>query len=128
VPPGKEDVEIQYTALSFVSSDQIRFRYRLEGLDSTWVEAGRRRTAYYSHLPAGDYRFRLIAASSDGVWNGEERQLLLSVRAPFYRTRWFEGLLGAIAVTILAGAWRMRIRQYEQRRAQQQAFSRQLIA
>ena len=53
IPPGKENLEIEYTALSFIHSDQIRFRYKLEGLDSNWIDAGSRRTAYYSHLPPG---------------------------------------------------------------------------
>src|SRR5262245_19290690 len=53
VNPGQENVEISYTGLSFVKPEQVRFRYRLEGVDSDWVEAGTRRVAYYSHLPPG---------------------------------------------------------------------------
>ena len=66
--PGQTNLEIDYTALSFIKSEQIRFKYKLEGLDSEWVEAGTRRTAYYSHLPPGSYIFRVIAANSEGVW------------------------------------------------------------
>ena len=57
IEPGQEALEIQYTGLSLVNSDRIRFRYRLDGLDHDWVDAGTRRTAYYSHVPPGDYTF-----------------------------------------------------------------------
>jgi streptogramin lyase len=68
IPPGKENLEIEYTALSFIYPEQIRFRYKLDGLDSEWIDAGARRTAYYSHLPPGSYTFHVIARNSDGVW------------------------------------------------------------
>lgn len=67
--PGQQNLEINYAGLSFIKPDHVRFRYRLEGLDSDWVEAGHRRLAFYMHLPAGEYTFRVIAANKDGVWN-----------------------------------------------------------
>src|SRR5207248_3612717 len=69
--PGQLSLDIQYTALSFIKSGQIRFRYKMEGLDPDWIEAGARRTAYYTRVPPGNYTFRVIAANSDGVWNTE---------------------------------------------------------
>ncbi len=93
IPPDKENLEIEYTALSFVRSGQIRFRYRLEGLDSNWIDAGSRRTAYYSHLPPGTYTFHVIADNSDGVWNTTGQSLAVTVQAPFYRTWWFITIL-----------------------------------
>jgi signal transduction histidine kinase/ligand-binding sensor domain-containing protein len=128
VAPGKENLEIRYTALSFIKSEQIHFRYRLQGLDSKWIDAGSRRTAYYSHIPPGSYTFQVIAENSDGVWNNEGKSLELTVLAPFYRTPWFQGLmLLAIGAMVLL-AWRYRVLQLEQTNAAQQAFSRQLIA
>jgi signal transduction histidine kinase/ligand-binding sensor domain-containing protein len=126
--PGKENLEIEYTALSFVHSDQIRFRYKMESLDSRWVDAGARRTAYYSHLPPGKYQFRVIARNSDGVWNAEGRKLAVEVLAPFYRTWWFAivEVIGLVALILLAA--RQRIRQLQKREALQKAFSQQLIA
>jgi signal transduction histidine kinase/ligand-binding sensor domain-containing protein len=128
IPPGKENLELEYTALSFIHPEQIRFRYILEGLDSSWIEAGARRTAYYSHLPPGTYTFRVIARNSDGVWNDAGKSLRVAVLAPFYRTWWFI-VLAALALAALAGAAvRFRLSQLEQKQALQKAFSQQMIA
>ena len=69
VSPGQQNLEIAYTALSWSRPNEVRFRYQMPGVDPTWVEAGSRRTAYYSHLPPGRYTFTVIAANGDGVWN-----------------------------------------------------------
>jgi signal transduction histidine kinase/ligand-binding sensor domain-containing protein len=128
VSPVSENIEIDYTAPSLINSERIRFRYRLEGLDTGWVEADTRRTAYYSHLPAGNYTFKVTAAHSDGAWNPEGASLALIVLPPFYRTWWFTlsaWMIGTSAVGLII---RYRFRQLERARASQQAFSRQLIA
>lgn len=125
--PGSGSLEIHYTAPSLVNSERIRFRYRLDGLDTDWVDAGTRRTAYYSHLPPGNYTFQVTAAHSDGVWNQELAALPLLVLPPVYQTWWFTILLWmAVALTIWM-AFRYRYRQLERARAVQQAFSRRLI-
>ena len=63
------DLAIDYTALSFVAPEKIRFRYKLEGYHTDWQEAGKRRQAFYTDLPPGTYRFRVIASNNSGVWN-----------------------------------------------------------
>lgn len=126
--PGQQNLEIQYTAPAFVKPAQIHFRYRLEGQESQWVDAGSRRTAYYSHLPPGQYSFHVIAANSDGVWDLKGQSLRITVLAPFYETWWFTTLLLAAGAAVTAGAWKYRVRQLERARVAQQAFSRQLIA
>jgi signal transduction histidine kinase len=128
IPPGKENLEIEYTALSFIHSDQIRFRYKLEGLDSNWIDAGSRRTAYYSHLPPGTYQFHVIADNSDGVWNNEGQKLAITVQAPFYRTAWFVTLEALAAAALILLAVRYRVSQLQRAQAMQKAFSQQLIA
>ena len=127
VTPGRENFEIHYTALSFIDSERIRFRYMLEGLDRDWVEAGTRRTAYYSHVPSGRYVFRITAAHSDGIWNETAATLSFVVLPPFYRTWWFISLCAALAGASLGLGWRYRLNQLERSQAAQQAFSRQLI-
>jgi signal transduction histidine kinase/ligand-binding sensor domain-containing protein len=127
VKPGKHNLEVQYTALSFIKSEQIHFKYRLEGLDSEWTDAGARRTAYYSQVPPGVYKFRVIAENSDRVWNQEGKSLEFTVAAPFYQTWWFEALMVLAAGAIIFGAWRVRILQLQRAHASEQAFSRQLI-
>ena len=87
-----------------------------------------RRTAYYSHLPPGDYVFNVIAGNSDGAWNEQGKTLAITVLEPFYRTRWFGMLMLAALGCLVAMAWRYRVAQLKQAQAVQQAFSRQLIA
>jgi len=128
IPPGKENLEIEYTALSFIHSEQIQFRYMLEGLDSDWIEAGSRRTAYYSHLPPGKYTFHVIADNSDGVWNNEGQKLAITVVAPFYRTWWFIALEALAVAALITLAVRYRLAQLKRAQAMQKAFSQQLIA
>lgn len=127
IRPGQENFEVQYTALSFINSENLRFRYKLEGLDHDWVEAGTRRTAYFSHVQPGDYSFKVIAANSDGVWNTEGQSLRVIVLPPFYRTWWFITLAAIGSAGLLWFAWRYRVAQFRRAQATQQAFSRQFI-
>jgi len=128
IPPGRQNLEIQYTALSLLNSDQIKFKYKMESLHRDWVEAGVRRTAYYSHLPPGNYIFTVIAANSDGVWNTQGKSLPVVVLPPFYRTWWFVVVTFATAAGAVLLAWQYRVSQLQRVRAAQQAFSHQLIA
>jgi signal transduction histidine kinase/ligand-binding sensor domain-containing protein len=128
VAPGQENLEIQYTALSFIKPEQIHFRYRLDGLNEEWINAGARRTAYYSHLPPGNYTFRVIAANSDGIWNMEGATTAIRVLPPWYETWWFETVASLAVVGLIWMIWQRRIAAYKRVQAVQQAFSRQLIA
>jgi diguanylate cyclase (GGDEF)-like protein len=91
LPPAAQTLEVHYTALSLVAPEAVRFRYRLEGLEEDWVEAENRRTAYYSKLPPGSYRFRVIASNNDGLWNPEGATLDLAVAPRFHETVLFRG-------------------------------------
>ena len=126
--PGQDNFEIQYTALSFINSENLRFKYKLEGVDHDWVDAGTRRTAYYSHASPGEYTFRVIAANSDGVWNLEGASLRIIVVPPFWRTWWFIALVAMGMAGVIAAAWKYRVAQLRRIQAAQQAFTRQLIA
>jgi signal transduction histidine kinase/streptogramin lyase len=128
IPPGRPNVEINYTAPNFINAAQTHFKYRLDGLDTDWVDAEGRRIAYYSHLPPGEYVFHVIAGNGDGVWNQEGKTLAITVLTPFYETQWFQILLLLTLGALLAMAWKYRVSQLEQAQAAQQAFSRQLIA
>ncbi|MGH9841277.1 MAG: sensor histidine kinase [Blastocatellia bacterium] len=127
IPPDKQNFEIGYTALSFINSEHIRFRYKLEGLDRDWTEASTRRSVYYSHIPPGNYVFKVIAANSDGVWNTEGQSMRIIVLPPFYRTWWFLTLAGLGAAGLALLAYNYRIRQLERARVAQQELSRRLI-
>jgi signal transduction histidine kinase/ligand-binding sensor domain-containing protein len=115
LPPGKEKFEFHFTALSFVSPEKVRFRYRLEGFDQGWTTAGGRRDAYYTNLPPGGYRFRVVAANNDGVWNEEGASFEFELQPRFHQTRAFQAV--AAALLLLAG-WsvhRLRVARVEAR-------------
>jgi signal transduction histidine kinase/CheY-like chemotaxis protein len=87
--PTAGNFTIQYTALSYRSPKQVRFRYKLEGMDPNWIDAGNRRAAYYTNVPPGKYRFLVFAANSDGVWGREPAVLNFELLPHFYETTWF---------------------------------------
>jgi diguanylate cyclase (GGDEF)-like protein len=87
--PGKKNIEIHYTALSLRIPERVRFKYRLEGYENEWVDAGARRVAYYTNLPPGQYAFRVIAANDDGVWNLQGASVSFVLKPRFYQTNWF---------------------------------------
>jgi signal transduction histidine kinase/ligand-binding sensor domain-containing protein len=128
ISPNQSNLEIAYTGLSFVKPEQVRFRYKLEGLDEDWVEAGTRRTAYYSHLPPNEYVFRVMAANSSGVWNEAGASIRLTVHPPFWRTWWFVALAVSAVFGLIYFILRQRIVTLERERAAQTAFARNLIA
>jgi ligand-binding sensor domain-containing protein/signal transduction histidine kinase len=103
VPPGRRRLEIRYTALSFVAPERVRFKYRLEGLEQEWVDAGTERVANYNFLPPGEYDFHVIASNSDGVWNQTGATLALTVLPYVWQTWWFRAL-GALGAAGVVGA------------------------
>ena len=127
IEPGQRDLEIVYTGLSFIKPEQIKFKYKLEGLDTDWVDAGTRRTAYFPYLPPGGYRFRVIAANSDGVWNEAGATFDIYVATPFYRAWWFMILVSSTFVGVALLIYGRRVNALRARQAAHEAFSRQLI-
>ncbi len=125
--PHQSNLEIQYTGLSLIKSEQMSFRYRLRGLDDNWTEAGARRTAYFAHLPAGAYTLQVVAANSDGVWNNEGATMTITVLAPFYRTWWFGSCATLALFGLVIAGYQYRVRSLERARAAQENFSRRLI-
>ena len=103
VPPGKGNIEIDYTAISFLQVDKMRFAYRLDGFDTGWVEPGNRRTAFYTNLPPGRYTFRVIAANGDGVWNRSGASFVFTLRPYFTQTALFRWLVALGALLLVAG-------------------------
>ena len=85
--PGAGRLEIAYTALSFVAPTRFRFRYRLEGYDNGWVDAGSGRSAGYTNLSPGSYTFHVQAARHNGAWSGPAATLRFTILPPWYRTK-----------------------------------------
>lgn len=129
VPAGKERIEIHYTSLNLAAPDRARFKYRLEGHETAWTEAGDTRVARYSKLPPGQYRFQVTACNEDGIWNETGSALGLMVQPPFWRTWWFlsavtVGLLGAI-VSVVHYLSTQKLQRQVERLRQQEALERE---
>ena len=109
IPAGKHRIEFRYTALGFNQPEQVRFRYRLDGLDSDWVEAGEngtRRTASYGYVPPGTYTFTVDACFSSGIWSTNGAVIQLKVASYFWQTWWFICLAAVAVLTMIVVAVR----------------------
>jgi signal transduction histidine kinase/ligand-binding sensor domain-containing protein len=111
LPPLIRDLEIDYTALSLVASEKVIFRYKLEGRDRDWQDAGNRRQAFYNNLPPRNYRFRVVACNNSGVWNETGAFLDFSVAPAYYQTTWFRLSSVAAFLALLWGLFQLRLRQ-----------------
>lgn len=103
VPAGQQRFEFRYTALTFIAPEKIQFRYRLEGLEPEWVEAGAKRVVNYSYVAPGDYTFRVIACNSDGVWNETGASFAFTVQPHIWQRWWFRVFEILAAATLLVG-------------------------
>jgi ligand-binding sensor domain-containing protein/signal transduction histidine kinase len=100
VPPSDGELEFGYTALDLRAAEKCRFKYKLDGVDPNWIDAGTRRVAHYSKVSPGRYCFHVIACNKDGVWNQAGVSIPLLLRPHVWQTWWFQGL----AAAALAGA------------------------
>ncbi len=113
LPPGANRLEFEYAGLSFVAPQKVRYRYQLENFDRTWIDAGNRRSAFYTNLPPGRYRFRVIAANNDGVWNTAGASFDLHLLPHFYQTWWFYSALFLACLVLGYLIYRWRVLQVE---------------
>ncbi|HTT61526.1 MAG TPA: two-component regulator propeller domain-containing protein [Bryobacteraceae bacterium] len=121
LPPGGHELEFHYSAPYFAGADRIRYKYRLEGFDKDWVDAGTRTAAYYTNLPPGNYRFRVAAATLTVSGEQAEAQISFDLLPHFYQTSIFEtaAVLAALGLVLLVWLWTHRLmiaRQNELRR------------
>ncbi len=110
IPPGKQELEFHYTALSLLVPERVLFKYRLEGYDRDWVDAGTRRVAYYTNLWPGNYRFRVIGCNNDGMWNETGASMEFYLAPRFYQTYWFAALSACVLMLTVFGIYRLRVR------------------
>jgi ligand-binding sensor domain-containing protein len=110
---GHVHFEFDYAGLSYTAPQKVRYRYMLEGFDRDWIEAGTRRTAYYTAIPPGRYIFHVQAANNDGVWNRDGAKLAFVLRPHFYQTKYFYLLMLALAVGMVMVLLRLRLRRAE---------------
>jgi len=126
--PGTERVEFHYTALSFLVPERVKFKYLLEGYDYEWVDAGTRRVAYYTNLPPGKYRFRVMACNNDGLWNEAGNRIEFGLLPRFYQTYWFTALCLLCAAGALFGIYRLRVWQLLRKEKELQEGIREAMA
>jgi two-component sensor histidine kinase len=98
------ELEFHYAGLFLSAPERVRYRFLLEGFDKEWVEAGARQTAFYTNIPPGVYRFRVMASVSEGVWSGIPVSATVTLNPRFFQTRWFLGLCVLVGASIVAGA------------------------
>jgi ligand-binding sensor domain-containing protein/signal transduction histidine kinase len=129
VPPGHEQLEIHYTGLNFSAPGEVRFKYRLEGHETAWTEAGDTRVAYYPNVPPGNYRFHVIAGNEDGVWNETGGVLEVTVQPQFWQTWWFRTAvilcLAGIVVAVVRYLSTQKLRRQLQWLQQQEALEKE---
>jgi diguanylate cyclase (GGDEF)-like protein len=108
--PGSGDLEIQFTAPDFVAPQRLHFRYRLNGSDSGWVEAGDRRQAFYTKLAPGHYLFEVQDAIGDQPWTSDRAQLQIILAPHFWQTDLFRSLCAMLFLLLCAALYRLRVR------------------
>ena len=131
LPPLVRDLTIDYTALSLVAPEKVRFRFKLEGQDSDWREVVNDRQVQYSNLAPGNYTFRVSASNNSGVWNEDGATLEFSIAPAYYQTRWFAALVVASVFVVSWAGYRARIRKVSrdyQRRMDERVSERTRIA
>jgi PAS domain S-box-containing protein len=119
IPQSPRRITFEYTGLSLAAPGRIRFRYFLEGFDSSWSQPVAAREAVYTNLGPGSYRFRLIASNSEGLWNGPETAIDLNVAPAYYQTYWFRFSCIAVFIALLWAGYQMRVHQFQ---AQEKKF------
>ena len=111
LPALIRDLQIDFTALSLVAPEKVRFRFKLEPQDSDWREVVNERQVQYSNLAPGNYRFRVTASNNSGVWNEEGASLDFAIAPAYWQTNWFRALCAAAFLALLWAAYRVRVRQ-----------------
>jgi signal transduction histidine kinase/ligand-binding sensor domain-containing protein len=111
LPPRTTNLQISYTALSLSVPEKVRFRYRLEGADKDWQDAGTRREAFYTRLGPGKYHFQVMACNNDGVWNETGTSLNFTIAPAWFQTIWFLTFCAMAFLLLLWSLYQLRLNQ-----------------
>ncbi|MRW82655.1 hypothetical protein GJ698_00940 [Pseudoduganella sp. FT26W] len=115
LPAGTETLDIDFTALSYQEPGRMRFRYKLDGVDHEWREADGQRSAHYTNLGPGHYRFTVLASNNDGVWNMQGAAQSFEIAPKLKQTMWFRILCVIAFVILLISIYLWRTRQLAHR-------------
>lgn len=110
IPPGSGNLEFNYTALSFAAIEKVQFKYKLEGYDKIWINGGEHRSAYYTNMAPGKYKFIVIACNNDGKWNTIGASIEFELQPHFYQTIWFYFLIALLFLLIAYQIYLLRIK------------------
>jgi hypothetical protein len=125
LPRGANNWEIRFTGLSLLAPERVRFLYRLSGFEPDWVDAGARRSAFYTQVPPGEYQFEVRAANNDGVFSREPARLLIALPPRLHETLLFRGALALGLVLLGALGYAVRVRGLESRRRELERLVRE---
>jgi signal transduction histidine kinase/ligand-binding sensor domain-containing protein len=109
LPTRTKNLEIDYSAVSLNRAARVRFRYRLEGVDTDWQNAGSRHQAFYNNLPPGKFQFVVSASNGDNLWNEAGATMNMEVPPAFNQTTWFRSLCVAALLALLFALYRLRL-------------------
>ncbi len=104
-----QNINFNYASTSLSMPEMERFRYKLDGYDQEWSDVVASRQAIYSHLAPGSYRFRIVASSREGLWNGPETTIPFVVEPAFWQTRWFQVSCAALCALVIVALYRLRM-------------------
>ena len=113
LPMHTRQIEFDYAGLSFLIPERVRFRYRLQGHDAGWVDAGNRRQAFYNDLPPGRYVFHVAACNNDGVWSSKDTALIFTIRPAWYQLMIVRLATVLLAIALATFIYLARMRRYE---------------
>jgi PAS domain S-box-containing protein len=108
--PGSSRLEFRYSSLSYTVPERVKFKYMMEGYDGNWIDAGTRRSAFYTNLRPGSYRFRVLGSNNDGLWNKSGASLPFIIRPHYYQTPTFYAFAVAIVVLLILTVHQLRTR------------------
>jgi ligand-binding sensor domain-containing protein/two-component sensor histidine kinase len=111
LPPGKNDIEIKFTGLSYIAPSEVKFKYILEGYDKDWTDSETRRSAYYTNLPPGKYQFKVVGCNNDGIWNDKGAAFSFYLEPHFYQTNLFYLLCVALIILFVLTLYWLRAKQ-----------------
>ncbi len=113
--PDQKNLEIRYAGLSFASPEKVTFRYKLDGFDKDWIEAGARREAFFTNLPPKHFRFLVFARTANGTISAAPAMIDFTVEPRLYQRAWFIPLLALLTGLASIAAYRLRMKRVRQR-------------
>ena len=111
LPPGTHHTEVHFDSISLRSPQNVRFQYRMDGIDPVWLDANSSLTAVYTNIPTGSHFFHVRACNNDGIWDPVGIAYKVTQKPEVYETTWFRGSAVLAVALLLAGAYRLRLRQ-----------------